>query len=201
MNTQKIDVSGMLITIPAYYQKWNSMPEDPPDSVSYGVQTENSMCFVLIFPIAASQAMPRDQKTVIDGIRQCLGENQGLIQVEATEDYVYSIVKTLQQPHGVQYCLTYHRFYQNSILHVHAFFDEAGMTGIRDSMVYEYCRKENIVGSDDDPFMGWSQDPYDKNIKHGALMNISEQEKFDDKFVGFPLSMCREFIRALGKSV
>ncbi len=47
--------------------------------------------------------------------------------------------------------------------------------------------------------MGWAQDPYDKNIKHGALMNISEQEKFDDKFFGFPLSMCREFIKALGK--
>ena len=199
MSTQKVDVNGMVISIPAYYQKLNSMPDDPEGSVSYGVQTENAECFALLFPIAASQAMPRNREAVIAGIRQCLGEDQGIIQVEATDNYVYSIVKTLKQPSDVQYVLTYQRFYQNSVLNVQAFFDESGTTGIRDSMVYEFCRRENIVGSDDDPFMGWAQDPYDSNIRHGALMNISEQDQFDDKFVGFPLSMCREFIRALGE--
>ena len=197
MKTQEVDVQGMMISIPAYYQKLNSMPDDPEGSVSYGAQTEHAECFSLLFPIAASQAMPRDKEAVIVGIRQCLGEDQGLIQVEATENYVYSIVKTLKQPKGVQYVLTYHRFYTNSILDVQAFFDESGIAGIRDTMVYEFCRRENIVGSDEDPFMGWAQDPYDKNVRHGALMNLSEHEIYDDKFVGFPLSMCREFIRAL----
>lgn len=28
-------------------------------------------------------------------------------------------------------------------------------------------------------------------------MNLSEQEMYDDKFPGFPLSMCRELVRAL----
>ena len=133
----------------------------------------------------------------IAGIRQFLGENQGLIEAIAETDYVFSIVKTLKQPSGVQYVLTYQKFYPEFILNIQAFFEETGMTGIRDNVVYEMCRRQNIVGTEDDPFSGWTQDPYDANVKTGALMNISEQKQFDEKFPGFPLSMCREFVRTL----
>lgn len=69
-----------------------------------------------------------------------------MIQVEASEDYVYSIVKSMKEPSGVQYILTYQKFYPGFILNIQAYFDEIGTTGIRDSMVYEQCRRENLVG-------------------------------------------------------
>ena len=72
------------------------------------------------------------------------------------------------------------------------------MTGIRDTMVYALCRNEGLLGNDDEnPLEGWAKDPYDPSITTGALMNFSEQEQFDEKFPGFPPSMCREFINCV----
>ncbi|RFZ76022.1 hypothetical protein DS742_25815 [Lacrimispora amygdalina] len=197
MDIQELHVNGKSVSIPKYYQRVDSMPDDPEGSLPYMVQTENAACFALIFPVDESQSLPRTQDELIAGIRQFLGENQGLIEAIAETDYVFSIVKTLKQPSGVQYVLTYQKFYPEFILNIQAFFEETGMTGIRDNVVYEMCRRQNIVGTEDDPFSGWTQDPYDANVKTGALMNISEQKQFDEKFPGFPLSMCREFVRTL----
>ena len=197
MEYQNVMVNGKTITIPEYYQKVDSMPEDPKESIPFMARTGNAMCFALIFPVDESKSLPRTKEALISGIRQFLGENQGLIQVEATEDYVYSIVKTLKEPSGVQYTLTFQRFYPDFILNIQAFFEETGTTGIRESVVYEIYRRQNPVRLDDDPFAGWARDPYDETIREGSLMNLSEQEQFDEQFPEFPLSMCREFLRAI----
>lgn len=197
MKSQPVTISGKTITIPEYYKKVDSMPDDPENSVPYMFQTENAMCFALIFPVDKSKSLPRTKESLITGIRSFLDENQGLIQVEVCEDHVYSIVKSMKEPSGVQYILTYQKFYPDYILNIQACFDEIGTTGMRDSLVYELCRRKNIVGNDDDPFAGWVQDPDDETIKDGVLMNLSETERFDAQFPGFPLSMCREFIRMI----
>ena len=197
MKTQNVTINGRTIIIPDYYQKVDSMPDDPVDSIPYMVQTGNAMCFALIFPVDEAQSLPRTKESLISGIRQFLGENQGLIQVEAAEDHVYSIVKNLKEPSGVQYILTYQKFFPEFILNIQAFFEEIGTTGIRDSVGYEMCRRQNLIGTEDDPFAGWAKDPYDETIKEGALMNLSEREEFDEQFPGFPLSMCREFVRTI----
>ena len=197
MKKQIITINGKNISIPEYYQKVDSMPDDPEGAIPYMVQTENAMCFALIFPEDESKSLPRNKESLIAGIRQFLGENQGLIQVETADDHVYSIVKTLNEPSGVQYILTYQKFYPEFILNIQAFFEEIGTTGMRDSLVYGWCRKQNLVGTDADPLAGWTRDPYDETIGEGALMNLSELEQFDEQFPGFPLTMCREFISTL----
>lgn len=197
MGTQEVKVNGKSILIPDYYQKAAPMPDDPKDSVPYMVQTGNARCFVLIFPVDTSKSLPRTKESLIAGIRPCLGENQGLIQAEAYEDCVFSIVKTLKEPSGVQYILTYQKFYPEFILNIQAYFEEIGTTGIRDTIAYEICRGQNLVGYDDEPFAGWMRDPYDENIRDGALMNLSETEQFDRQFPGFPLTMCREFLHVI----
>lgn len=108
-------------------------------------------------------------------------------------------MKTLKKPSGVQYTLTFQRFCPDFILNIQAFFDEIGTTGMRDCIVYELCSREGLVGEEGNPFAGWMGDLYDASIRHGALMNISEQEMFDEKFPGFPLSMCREFVKTIIK--
>ena len=197
MEYQNVIINGTTISIPEYYQKVDSMPDDPEDSIPFMVQTGNAMCFALIFPVDESKSLPRTKDSLISGIRQFLGKNQGLIRVEVAEDHVYSIVKTLKEPSGVQYILTYQKFLPEFILNIQAFFEEIGTTGIRDSVGYEMCRRQDLVGTEDDPFAGWAKDPYDDTIREGALMNLSEQEQFDEQFPEFPLSMCREFVRAL----
>lgn len=118
MDIQELHVNGKSVSIPKYYQRVDSMPDDPEGSLPYMVQTENAACFALIFPVDESQSLPRTQDELIAGIRQFLGENQGLIEAIAETDYVFSIVKTLKQPSGVQYVLTYQKFYPEFILNI-----------------------------------------------------------------------------------
>ena len=198
MKKQAISVNGVNIFIPEYYKKVDSMPGDPENSVPYEVQTENAGCIAFLSAVDYSRQLPREKDELISGIRHFLAENQGLIKVDVGKDYVYSIVKNLREPRGVQYILTYQRFCEDFILNVQAFFEEAGTTGIRDTMVYALCRNEGLLGDDDEnPLAGWTQDPYDAEITKGALMNLSEQEQFDEQFPGFPLSVCREFINCV----
>ena len=69
MNTQMITIKGKTITIPDYYQRVDPMPDDPEDSIPYMVQTENAMCFALIFPVSESASLPRTKDSLIAGIR------------------------------------------------------------------------------------------------------------------------------------
>ncbi len=200
MEKQTVKIADMSVDIPAYYQRTESMPGDPEGSVPYAVRTENALCVVFLSQVDNSKSLPREQETLIEGIRHFLGAGQGLIKAEAKDDYVYSIVKSLKEPSGVQYILTYQKFYEDGILMIRGFFEETGVTGIRDNMIFAMHRRENPAADDDNPFEGWSKDPYDESITAGVLMNLSEQEKYDEMFPGFPLTMCREFVNCLSSA-
>ena len=58
------------------------------------VQSEYAACLALLFQTDESASLPRTKGTLINGVRQFLAENQGLIQVEAEKDYLCTIVKT-----------------------------------------------------------------------------------------------------------
>lgn len=197
MTTQAVKIKGMNISIPGYYQSVKSMPGDPEDSKPYIVQTNDATCFIVMNPIEKEKAMPFDEQMVIDGIHKILDHHQGLIEVKKGQDYIYSIVKDYQEKSGVQYVLVFQKFYETQVLSIQGYFDERGTTGLRDTMVYEICRRENVIGSEKNPFAGWKKDPYDPDYRNGMLMNLSEDRKYDSLFPESPLSMCREFVRVL----
>lgn len=201
MGSQSIVIKGHTIFIPDCYKKVDSMPEDPENSIPYMVRTDHAACLALIFPVDSSESLPRTKVSLIEGIRTFMSENQGLIQAETYEDRVFSIVKTMKKISGVIYTLNYQKFYPDFILNIRAFFEETGSTGFRDCVVFELCRRQNLVGSDENPLEGWTKDPYDATIRNGALMNISENEKYDRLFPGHPLTMCREFLRELNQDI
>jgi len=188
------------ISIPDEYQKLKSMPDDPKDSVSFGMRTDSAECFLLIFPITHYNSMPfGDEKSVIYGIHKSLAENQGLIKVAAgttskDSKYIYSIVKTLMKPSGVQYTLVLHIDFGSEVLVVNAFFSEFGTTGLRDTFVYSLLGDEVSLLKDKS---SWMSDPYDKNYTRGLLMNRSESEEYDAIFPNYPLSMARKFIQSV----
>lgn len=184
------------------YQKLNSLPEDPNDSVSFGARTENAECFVMVYPIPTEKAMPFDNcKSVIDGIHECLGNDQGLIEVEngntkAGFPYIQSIVKTFDsEHHGVSYCLTLHIKYRDTVLQIQGFFNEAGTTGVRDSYVFAALQQKGVVKATENEIEGWNRDPYDESFKRGNLKNCSEDKDFDQFFPAHPLSECRRILQ------
>jgi len=205
METRFVTVGCIEYRIPGMFQIVDSEPDDPVGSIPLMTQTDQALCFVLAHPISADQCMPLDRETVIDAIRGFLQPNQGLIEVESgsTADfqYVYSIVKTLKSdaghPAGVQYVLAMDVVSKAGVTHFQGFFDEAGTTGMRDAVVFEICKRDGLVGNADDPFEGWTADPYDAQWRSGALMKLSERRRFDAMFPAHPLSVARGFVACI----
>ena len=100
MSNQKFILGEFKVSIPDYYQQVDSTSDDPEGSIPLMVRTGNAVCFMLLNPIRHDQAIPRDQENLIQGVRQFLGDNHGLIKIETGSDYSYSIVKTLLRKYG-----------------------------------------------------------------------------------------------------
>ena len=207
MQICKVGKANETFYIPAEYQKVKSMPEDPEDSVSYGLETDGTLALLTVYPEDREKKIPYDNPgAVIDGIHRSLDDDQGLIEVNSGitaggKQFIYSIVKNLKEkdgaPAGVQYFLMMNIEGENQTITVRAFFDENGTTGLRDSAVFELMRRDNIVVLTDKGADGWNADPYDPAYNRGALMNLSENEAYDDSFPSHPLTEARKTVRAL----
>lgn len=196
----KIYCREVELEIPDYLMQIETYPEDPPNAVSYGQQTENASNFMLIFPINLNESLPFDSpQIIIDSIHRNMNKNQGLIEVnvgntKSGKKYVYSIVKTLIESQGVQYALIFQIKSSNSVINIQSYYDETGITGMRDAYVYDLARNTGQVPRE---FEGWMKDPYDENYTKGIRMNLSEDSKYDKLFPAHPLSILRDFLRYL----
>ncbi len=193
----KIEMPKGFFAVPDNYFKMNAAPDDPADSTPFGSESGGYQAFVIVYPINISSSMPYDNpESLIAGIHKALANNQGLIEVrngktKAGREYIYSIVKTLQgKEYGVQYTLTMHISFETYAMNISGFFNENGMTGFREAMIYAHMRNENKVSDDAE---GWTCDPYDKSFTKGLLMNLSEDRQFDAAFPEHPLTEARSF--------
>jgi hypothetical protein len=202
----EIQVLGNIIKIPDYYQKVDSLPDDPQDSTTVAMQSSNAICLVQFFPISENQVMPyKDKQAVIDGIHNSLADDQGLVQIQhgwiySKKMFMASIVRTVKtengHPAGVQYTLTMHaKWDKKNHICIRGFFDEIGTTGNRDSAIFEAAIREGVINEDlSNVDEVWKNDPYDSNYRKGALSNLSEDYHYDEYFPMHPLTLCRNLI-------
>lgn len=190
-----------MINIPNDLQRLNSLPEDPPNSISYGKETSSTNIFMMIYPINNTSAMPYDnERMVIDGIHSSLAEDQGLIEVKSGttnngKKFIYSIVKSKLNPSGVQYTLVMHLNMNNYTININSYFDEIGITGTRETTIMNKLINEGKLTTSN--MQDWVRDPYDSNFKKGFLMNIGEDIYYDPLFPLHPLSEARKLIKYL----
>jgi hypothetical protein len=85
---------------------------------------------------------------------------------------------------------------------------EHGMTGLRDSIVLNEWlsgRRESLATPGETIRSmierEWVQDLYDSTIKTGVLRNVSEDEKYDERFPKHPLSRLRRILNFLQTSI
>ena len=197
--TQRVSIDGIgEICIPAFFQPLCPLPEDSDSLKSFGAQSKSAQMLLYVGPSSEEETMPfGNPQSVIDGIHECLSDNQGLITVECTktgsdEDAMYSIVKTVEPFEGAQYCLTMDLGSRNGVFRIQGFFAEAGTTGMRDAVV---MATEGKGGTLEEGQEAWSKDPYDVDFKRGIPMNRSEDPEYDDAFPWHPLSICRQTAR------
>ena len=177
------------------------------ETVAFRKIVDYSDGFVFVDKLLPEKELPSNEKDLIDGIHECLSEEQGLIEVGSGYTkrgyrYIYSIVKTLDKEiRGSKYHLYMQLFNDGKrydAVAVSGDFAEINMTGMRDSFGYELAMRVGLVDfKNDDSFEGWNSDPYDPEYKKGALMNLSEKPGLDGLFPFHPLSQCRELLKAL----
>ena len=198
---QIVNIDDRQFAIPEDYRKAKPLPDDPPGSVVYEKNTSESTDILMLSAIEKSQAMPFDDETgLIDTLNNLIGESQGIIEVKTgwtAKDlpFVYTVIKSLKQPSGVQYILTFQLDLGMCVLNIQGYFDEYGVTGMRDAAVWEYAVREGIISSTDRS--KWSADPYRPDFQRGVPMNLSEHARFDDAFPTHPLSELRRFVHFL----
>lgn len=192
-------LSGKNFSIPKEFLKAEPLPDDSPGSIVFEKDTQDAINILMFFFINKADAMPFDDRAgLIDSLHHCLGENQGIIAVRTGKTntgipLVYTVVKNLKQPSGVQYILTLQMDFDSMALNVQGYFDEEGITGARDAVIFEYAIREGIISHQDRS--KWLADPYSPDFRSGALMDLSEQEDFDDFFPSHPLSELRRFVK------
>lgn len=204
MSGIEILVAGTRLNVPESFQIVRSMPDDPEGSVPLATADSGTQGFAIVYPIDPTMVMPFNKpEEVRNGIRSSLAADQGIIEVEggsttAGRLFIYSIIKTLQNPSGVQYGLTMHlqqtRKGPNTAICIQAFFDEAGATGTRDAIVFEIEQKLGNARLGANGITGWTADPYDSSFTYGALMNLSEARSYDSQFPQHPLTEIRRFV-------
>lgn len=196
----EIDIKA-LFQLPAEYKVLSKTPAAPMYCVNYGMKTTCCNSIIQAFPVIPNCNMKYyDVPIIINGINQSLDDNSALIEVNAgktisNRQYSYSIIKIKNNPSGVIYYLIMFIAYGNVAINIKGDFIEAGMTGIRDTTIWELARRKGLVSITDNS--GWCFDPYDKNSKRSYLMNLSEKEEYDEMFPDHPLSQCRKFVKLI----
>jgi len=195
----KIAIDGSVheLVLPDGWVVFPPLPGDPPGQI-VGYEGPDSMANVFVRAISPDEQLPADRAGLLDGIRACLPDNAAIIKVDTgvTEHgypYRCSIVKTLMRPSGVQYNLTF-QFVAERMYQIQGYFGEVGMTGMRDTVVWDLWKRAQMAGQITEESAPWMQDPYDGQTDRFA-MNVSEREQFDGQFPSHPLSVARQFLR------
>jgi len=121
----------------------------------------------------------------------------GIIKIEVIKikelQAIENIFKMPMQPSGMIYVASFTIPFRDKSYVIKVQCPEQGITGERDSVVFaSFANFDDEDDEDFDPFKGWMKDPYDESLTNGLLMNLSEDEKYDEKFPNHPLSRARK---------
>jgi hypothetical protein len=115
---------------------------------------------------------------------------------------VRTIFKAPQKPSGMVYVGAFTLPFRDFSYVVRAQCNEHGMTGVRDSTVFQSMMQSGEVEMDEARHVrGWSQDPYDASASAQLMRNRSEDEKYDEQFPDHPLSRLRRILAQIEKSL
>ncbi len=193
------------VILPKEYEKLKEkLPDDmgiPKDAVAYGMANNNTSALVLCFQVSEESSMDFDNpEELIKSLHENMDEHSGLIEVKSGVaknggKFIYHILKHSTDPDGEipmgnTYTINFNIQIGNTIQFLNGSFQEVGTTGLRDNMVYGILRDQGLI----EGFEGWSADPYDQSFKEGFLMNLSEQDRFDEMFETHPLSEIRKMV-------
>lgn len=206
MDNRTFQIPDEYNKIPHIFKK-DELPFPMKNVILYDMKTEESEATIIVSDVSSEYSIDfEDSQRVIDELHFNMKEqdNIGLIAVKngttVKNNRYVAIIKKMKDQRDVPvdqvvYILNMNVEFNGKIKFINGSFAETGCTGIRESVILNSLANE--YGSMDEAFKHWNFDPYDKLIKAGFLMNVSECEKFDKQFPEHPLSRCRELIESI----
>lgn len=175
----------------------------PKKHIAFGMRTSSASALLVFFEVDEQSAMPFDDvQAIIADLHEGMSNSEGIIEVNSGTTsggckYVYNIRKLREEDEnglsvGVDYNLNLNILIDNKIYFINGSFREEGLTGVRDTTIYELYRREHP--DLESPLVGWCCDPYENEYQQGFLMNISESAVYDEQFPDHPLSETRKYI-------
>ena len=82
--------------------------------------------------------------------------------------------------------------------------EKESISGMRTASIFQRWFKENKTTAqkdDNGKIIGFTKDPYDASFRKGTLMNYAEQQKFDKDFPEHPLTITRQRLKDIKKSI
>ena len=72
----------MKLKLPPGYHRCNSLPEDPPSSVVYGMETKTIQCSIMALPINTIHAIPFDNVELVEEmVCRSITSDQSVVEV------------------------------------------------------------------------------------------------------------------------
>lgn len=191
--------------LPEHYQFFEEIQEPqlgmPKGAVIYGVLIGQTKAILATWEVSASASMDfNNPQGVINYLHENMEDHEGVVEVmhgntKAGYPFIYNILKQHLHDNGMPgngYLLNMNIQIGEQIYFINGFFEEYGTTGIRDNAVFGKYQQDHP--NLENPFDGWSRDPYDSDYKKGFLMNLSESRQFDKFFPEHPLSQARTYV-------
>lgn len=183
----------------------------PKGSVGYTIASSNATGILICFEVPEETAMPFDSpESLVDILHGSMDDNQGIIEVQNGKcknggRYVYYIMKYMYGDGPIPtrtcgYQLNFNFEIDDKVFFISGSFDEAGITGMRESIGIELLAKAKEQAGEPVDMTeimenNWFRDPYDPDYKKGFLMNRSEDSELDAMFPEHPLSLVRQLVR------
>lgn len=179
--------------------------EESPDEITYYMNKYDSLIINFFNLPPDITAKDGSEKAIQDNYRKVAVESDGAI-IEVKKIFlgkletIKTIMKFHMKPSGMAYLGCYTIPFKSFSYVVKVQCLDVGTTGIRDTVICNMMLKDGIVKLDEHGIDGWMKDPYDETIHLPFMMNLSEEEKFDDAFPTHPLSRLRTYMKDIEKT-
>ncbi len=118
----------MKLKLPPGYHRCNSLPEDPPSSVVYGMETNTIQCTIMALPIKTIHAIPFDNVELVEEmVCRSITSDQSVVEVcsgncRSGNHFVYLIIETIKKIFTQQYFVLLEVEFGKKTLYIRGFF-------------------------------------------------------------------------------
>lgn len=125
----------MKLNLPPGYHRCNSLPEDPPSSVVYGMETKTIQCSIMALPINTIHAIPFDNVELVEEmVCRSITSDQSVVEVcsgncRSGNHFIYLVIETIKKLFTQQYFVLLEVEFGKKTLYIRGFF-----TGHKDTV-------------------------------------------------------------------